>query len=773
MTEMILPGIALRGLVVIPGMSIHIDLVREASIRAAEHALAGEQLVFLTAQKDGSVEEPGADDLCRVGVVAQILRTMRLPNQTTRIIVNCLYRAEKLSVLDEKPYFRIRLAKIEPEPVDRLESAAMVQVLQEMLKSYLQMSPKADKELPKLLSDPGNLEDMMDHIAAAMPFQMAARQEYLERDELSQRYAFLGTLLSDENEILNIRQEFQQQVKTRIDKNQRDYILREQLHLLHEELGDTEDPDEEKERFFKQVEELTASDEVKERIRKEIRRMNALPQGSQEASVARTYIETLLEMPWDKETEEIIDLKAASDVLERDHYGLEKVKERVLEYLAVRKLCSGQNNRTDDAPILCLVGPPGTGKTSIARSVASALNKKYVRICLGGVRDEAEIRGHRRTYVGSMPGRIADGIRQAGVKNPLMLLDEIDKVSSDYKGDVSSALLEVLDPEQNAHFRDHYLEIPLDLSGTLFIATANTTDTIPRPLLDRMEVIEVNSYTENEKFHIAKKYLVKKQIEKNGLQENQFSVSDGALRRLIRSYTREAGVRGLERQIGSLCRKSARRILEGKTEKVKVKVGDLESFLGKEQYHYEDACREPQIGIVRGLAWTSVGGDTLEVEVNSMPGKGELELTGQLGDVMKESAMAALTYVRSVVPEAGVEEDYFEKHDLHIHIPEGAVPKDGPSAGITLATAIYSAVTERRVRADIAMTGEITLRGRVMPIGGLKEKLLAAGTAHMKTVLVPEENRPDVGELSAEITDGLRIVFVKNMSQVLAEALEP
>lgn len=771
MTELVLPGIALRGLTVLPSMSLHIDLVRERSVRAAERALAQQQPVFLVTQKDSDEEEPKLEGLHRVGVAARILRTMRLPNQATRIVVNCMYRAELVAIEEETPFYQARIRQIEPEPADRLEEAAMTKVLQEMLKTYLQANPKADKELAKLLTEPGSLEEMMDRIAGAMPFQMAARQEFLDRDDLIHRYAYLGTLMSDENEILRIRQEFQQQVKTRIDKNQRDYILREQLHLLHEELGDV-DTEAETEHYQKQVEELVASDEVKERIRKEIRRLNALPPGGQETSVARTYIETLLEMPWDKCTDETIDLKAASEILERDHYGLEKVKERMLEYLAVRKLCREQENNTDDAPILCLVGPPGTGKTSIARSVAAALNKKYVRICLGGVRDEAEIRGHRRTYVGSMPGRIADGIRQAGVKNPLMLLDEIDKVSSDYKGDVSSALLEVLDLEQNIHFRDHYLEIPLDLSGTLFIATANTTDTIPRPLLDRMEVIEVSSYTENEKFHIAKKYLVGKQIAKNGLTEAQFSVSDGALRKLIRSYTREAGVRGLERRIGSLCRKSARRILEGKADKVKVKVGDLEGFLGKEPYHFEDAAKEAQVGIVRGLAWTSVGGDTLEVEVNCMPGKGELELTGQLGDVMKESAMAALTYVRSLVPQSGIEDDYFDKHDLHIHIPEGAVPKDGPSAGITLATAIYSAVTEQKVRADVAMTGEITLRGRVMPIGGLKEKLLAAKSAHLKTVLVPEENRPDVGELSKEITDGLQIVFVKNMSQVLREALE-
>ena len=772
MQDTTLPVIALRGLTLLPGMAAHVDLSRKKSLLAAEAAMESDHLVFLIGQRDAGVDDPGQDDLCRTGVMARITRLMRLPNTSTRMVVECIGRATLEQLESKGDYLSAETETVIAAELSSVECKAMIQVLQGMLQEYLRGNSKADRALNVLLEPiegQEKLENMMDIIAADLPITMVARQEFLEQADLDQRYEFLGTLLSDENEIMRIRQEFQQQVKSRIDQNQKEYILREQMKLIHEELGDVDD-DEEIDRYEEQTEKLEASEEVKAKLHKEIRRLRSLPAGGQETSVARTYIETLLEMPWDHATEERLDLKETWKILERDHYGLEEIKERIVEYLAVRKLCRESDTR-GNAPILCLVGPPGTGKTSIARSVAEAMNKKYIRICLGGVRDEAEIRGHRRTYVGAMPGRIADGIRQAGVKNPLMLLDEIDKVSSDYKGDVSSALLEVLDAEQNSHFRDHYLELPLDLSDTLFIATANSLDTIPRTLLDRMEIIEVSSYTENEKFHIAKKYLVDKQTKLNGLKPAQFSVTDAALRKLIRNYTREAGVRGLERQIGTLCRKTARMILEGTVEKKKIKASELEKFLGKEKYHYEDAAAKPEIGIVRGLAWTSVGGDTLEIEVNVMPGKGELELTGQLGDVMKESALTALTYVRSVSEKAGLDAEYYEHHDLHIHIPEGAVPKDGPSAGITLATAIYSAVTEQKVRADLAMTGEVTLRGRVMPIGGLKEKLLAAKMAHLKTVLVPAENRADVQELSEEITDGLQIIFVEKMEQVLKEAI--
>ena len=612
-----------------------------------------------------------------------------------------------------------------------------------------------------------DLEELIDQISVQLPWNYEVRQDILEAVFTSHRYEILVQNLIDEVQIAKVKREFQAKVKAVVDKNQRDYILREQMRILREELGE-DNPDSDGDEYEKQLEQLKADKETKEKLKKEIRRFKTMPSGSQEANVLRTYIETLLELPWKKMSRDNNDIRHAEQILNEDHYGLEKVKERILEYLAVRTLTS-----KGSSPIICLVGPPGTGKTSIARSVAKALNKKYVRISLGGVRDEAEIRGHRKTYVGAMPGRLVEGLRQAGVSNPLMLLDEIDKVSSDYKGDTASALLEVLDGEQNVKFRDHYVETPIDLSNVLFIATANTTQTIAGPLLDRMEVIEVNSYTENEKFHIAKDYLVDKQLERNGLTEKQLSISDKALQKIIHNYTREAGVRSLERRIGDICRKAAKEFLENGSKKSSVKVteSNLEKYLGKEKISYEDANEENEIGIVRGLAWTSVGGDTLQIEVNVMPGKGELKLTGQMGDVMKESAQTALTYVRSICPGYQVADDYFEKHDMHIHIPEGAVPKDGPSAGITMATAMLSAVVERPVDAKTAMTGEITLRGRVLPIGGLKEKILAAKMAHIRKVLVPEKNRADIAELSREITKGLDIVYVKSMEDVLAEAL--
>lgn len=597
------------------------------------------------------------------------------------------------------------------------------------------------------------------------PWDYQVRQELLECGNISYLYERVVYYLMREIEIIRIKREYQAKVKANIDKNQKDYILREELKVIQEELGEDytgSDADE----YLKQLEALKADKETKEKIKKEIMRFKIMPGGSQEANVLRTYIETVLELPWKKVSKDNQDITHAKEILEEDHYGLEKVKERVLEYLAVRVL-----TKKGTSPILCLVGPPGTGKTSIARSVARALNKKYVRISLGGVRDEAEIRGHRKTYVGSMPGRIAEGLRQAGVANPLMLLDEVDKVSNDYKGDTSSALLEVLDGEQNMKFRDHYVEIPIDLSNVLFIATANTTQTIPGPLLDRMEVIEVSSYTENEKFHIARNYLVTKQLERNGLTEEQLVISDKALEKIIHNYTREAGVRNLERRIGEICRKAAREFLENKRESIRVTEANLEKYLGKEKITFEDANEEDEVGIVRGLAWTSVGGDTLQIEVNVMPGSGKLQMTGQMGDVMKESAQIALTYVRSVSESYDIAKDYFDTHDIHLHIPEGAVPKDGPSAGITMATAMLSAIIGKKVKASVAMTGEITLRGRVLPIGGLKEKTLAAKMAHMKTVLVPDKNRPDIAELSKEITKGLEIVYVKTMDDVLAAAL--
>ncbi|MBR6615413.1 MAG: endopeptidase La, partial [Lachnospiraceae bacterium] len=605
---------------------------------------------------------------------------------------------------------------------------------------------------------------LLIHTAGQFPWDYPVRQELLECEYVSHLYERVVYYLMREIEIIQIKRDYQSKVKASIDKNQRDYVLREELRVIQEELGE-EYTGSDADTYLAQLEKLNADKEVKEKIKKEIMRFKVMPGGSQEANVLRSYIETVMELPWKKMSKDNQNVKHAKEVLDEDHYGLEKVKERVLEYLAVRVL-----TKKGQTPIICLVGPPGTGKTSIARSVARALNKKYVRISLGGVHDEAEIRGHRKTYVGSMPGRIAEAMRQAGTSNPLMLLDEVDKVSSDYKGDVSSALLEVLDGEQNVKFRDHYVEIPIDLSNVLFIATANTTQTIPRPLLDRMEVIEVSSYTENEKFHIAKKYLLPKQLERNGLTNGKLVVSDKALEKIIHNYTREAGVRNLERRIGELCRKAAWEFLEKGKTAIRVTEGNLEKYLGKEKITFENANEEDEVGIVRGLAWTSVGGDTLQIEVNVMPGTGKLVMTGQMGDVMKESAQIALTYVRSVSEQYAVEREYFEKHDIHLHIPEGAVPKDGPSAGITMATAMLSAVTGRKVRADVAMTGEVTLRGRVLPIGGLKEKTLAARMAHIKKVLVPEKNRADMAEISKEITKGMEIVFVKTMEDVVREA---
>ena len=653
---------------------------------------------------------------------------------------------------------------MQEEQLSDTVKVAMSRIVKEKLEEFGNANPKAVKDFIGSLLVITDLEPLLTQTANEFPWDFAVKQELLECDYVSHLYDRIVYYLMREIEILMIKRDYQGKVKEHIDKNQRDYILREELKVIREELGDdagAEDAD----GYLEQLEKLNADKETKEKIKKEIQRFKGMPGGSQEANVLRTYIETVLEMPWKKTSRDNQDIIHAKEVLEEDHYGLEQVKDRVLEFLAVRAL-----TKKGTSPILCLVGPPGTGKTSIARSVARALGKKYVRISLGGIHDEAEIRGHRKTYVGAMPGRIADAMRQAGVANPLMLLDEIDKVSADYRGDVSSALLEVLDGEQNGKFRDHYLEIPLDLSGVLFIATANDVSTIPRPLLDRMEVIEVSSYTENEKFHIAKKYLVPKQLERNGLTGEMLSFSDKALEKIIHNYTREAGVRNLERRIGEICRKAAREFFEKKRKSVHITEGNLQKYLGKEKITFENANEEDEVGIVRGLAWTSVGGDTLQIEVNVMPGDGKLQMTGQMGDVMKESAQIALTYVRSVADRYGVESKYFKEHDLHLHIPEGAVPKDGPSAGITMATAMLSAVTGKKVLASVAMTGEITLRGRVLPIGGLKEKTLAARMAHMKKVLVPDKNRPDMAEISKEITKGMEIVFVKTMDDVVREA---
>ena len=761
-----MPAVALRGLTILPGMVQHFDISREKSIRAIETAMMGNQKVYLVTQRHPEQETPAVADLYQMGTISQIKQLVKMPGGIIRVMVEGEKRAALLTLFEEGPYLEAEVEEapmLEEQLTDTVKEA-MSRIVKEKLEEFGNANPKAVKDFIGSLLVITDLEQLLTQTANEFPWDFAVKQEMLECDYWSHLYDRIVYYLMRELEILMIKRDYQGKVKEHIDKNQRDYILREELKVIREELGDdsgTEDAD----GYMEQLEKLNADKETKEKIKKEIQRFKGMPGGSQEANVLRTYIETVLEMPWKKVSRDNQDIIHAKEILEEDHYGLEKVKDRVLEFLAVRAL-----TKKGTSPILCLVGPPGTGKTSIARSVARALGKKYVRISLGGIHDEAEIRGHRKTYVGAMPGRIADAMRQAGVSNPLMLLDEIDKVSADYRGDVSSALLEVLDGEQNVKFRDHYLEIPLDLSGVLFIATANDASTIPRPLLDRMEVIEVSSYTENEKFHIAKKYLIPKQLERNGLTEEMLSFSDKALEKIIHNYTREAGVRNLERRIGEICRKAAREFLEKKKKTVHITEGNLQKYLGKEKITFENANEEDEVGIVRGLAWTSVGGDTLQIEVNVMPGDGKLQMTGQMGDVMKESAQIALTYVRSVADRYGVESRYFKEHDLHLHIPEGAVPKDGPSAGITMATAMLSAVTGKKVCASVAMTGEITLRGRVLPIGGLKEKTLAARMAHMKKVLVPDKNRPDMVEISKEITKGMEIVFVKTMDDVVREA---
>lgn len=758
---------ALRATTILPDMIVHFDISRSKSVRAMEEAVQEEQDIFLVTQLDPQVEDPKMDQLYTMGCIARVKQIVKLPKGMMRILVEGLERAELVRLTNQEEYLEaeVEIPESSKETLPENVREAMLRSLKEIFMAYCQENPKVSRELSAQFMEIEDVERLVDQISINLPLEYQQRQKILEASDLSERYELLGTILSNETEIFQIRAEIQKKVQERVDKGQREYILREQLKLIREELGDDTsmlDAD----RFAEAVEKLEASEEVKEKIREEIRRFKNVGYNSSESAVIRGYIETLLSLPWDKESQDNEDLKRAREVLDEDHYGLKKVKERVLEYLAVRTLTGkGQG------PILCLVGPPGTGKTSIARSIARALEKKYVRICLGGVRDEAEIRGHRRTYVGAMAGRLAQGLQQAKVKNPLMLLDEIDKVSSDYKGDTSSALLEVLDSEQNNHFVDHYVEIPLDLSQVLFVATANDLAAIPRPLMDRMEIIEVSSYTENEKEHIAQEHLIPKQMEANGLKKGQLIIRKEALQQVISGYTREAGVRTLERRIGEICRKVARKVLEEDRKRVTVTEKNLEEFLGKTRYHFRKANTTDEVGIVRGLAWTSVGGDTLQIEVNLLPGKGEFQLTGQLGDVMKESARAGISYIRSVADRYGIKKEFFSEHDIHIHIPAGAVPKDGPSAGITMATAMLSAITGIPVRADLAMTGEITLRGRVLPIGGLKEKLLAAKKAGIHTVLVPDENRPDVEEIESEITDGLELIFVKQMDEVLEQAL--
>lgn len=762
-----LPMVALRGMTIMPEMVVHFDVSREKSIAAIQEAMAGDQKIFLVAQRSIETDDPTQEEVYEVGTVGTIKQIMKLPKHIVRVLVSGETRGILKQLQQDTPYLRAEVEVIDESDLviqDDLNGEAMARSLKDTFLDYAARNGKMSKEAVAEILEIKSLKKLVDEIAANTPFYYVDQQEILGKVDFWERYETLAFKLVNEVQIMDIKDELQQKVKERVDKHQKEYILREQLKLIREELGDDSTLSDAEE-FEKAAKNLKAPKEVNEKLKKEISRFKSSLNSPAESGVIRTYIETLLEMPWDKAGKDNQDIKYAEEVLEADHYGLEQVKERILEFLAVRSL-----TKKGESPILCLVGPPGTGKTSIARSLAKALKKPYVRISLGGVRDEAEIRGHRKTYVGAMPGRIANGIRQAGVKNPLMLLDEIDKVSTDYKGDTFSALLEVLDSEQNYKFRDHYLEVPLDLSEVLFIATANSLQTIPRPLLDRMEVIEVTSYTENEKLHIATEHLIPKQLEKNGLKKEQLKISKNAVWKITSNYTKEAGVRQLEREIGNICRKAAKEILTTGKKSVTITEKNLFKYLGKEKFTYQMANAADEIGIVRGLAWTSVGGDTLQIEVNVMPGKGEIMLTGQLGDVMKESARTGISYIRSVSRDYQIADDFFEKHDIHVHIPEGAVPKDGPSAGITMATAMLSAITEQKVRADIAMTGEVTLRGRVLPIGGLKEKLLAAKNAGIKTVLVPKKNLADVEELSQEITKGLEILPVEHMEEVLKAA---
>lgn len=772
--KQIMPVVALKGITMLPGMLIHFDIQKESSISAINTALREGREILVVTQKNTAVDNPEQVDLYPMGTVSAVKQMIKLPGNQIRVLATGIRRGLLEELIATEPHLLGLVTLPEEVNADALtviEQRAMLRGLKDLLEVYVSVNDKFGKDVVKQLMSADTVDTLINQLAVSVPMTVTSKQKILDATHIVERYEAIMVILANEIEILRIKKDLQNKVKAKVDKNQKDYVLREQLKVIRDELGDGSTGDDIPE-FYAKAEKLVASEEVKQKIKKEIDRYKSVIGSQSESAVARGYVETLLSLPWDYATKDNLDITRAEKILNRDHYGLEKVKERVLEFLAVRAL-----NEKGQAPIICLVGPPGTGKTSIARSVATALKKEYVRICLGGVRDEAEIRGHRRTYVGAMPGRLIQALKSAKVKNPLMLLDEIDKVSSDFKGDVGSALLEVLDPEQNKHFADHYVEIPVDLSEVLFICTANTTQTIPKPLLDRMEIIEVHSYTENEKFHIAKEHLIPKQLEKHGLTKKDLQIAADGLREVISSYTREAGVRNLERKIGELCRKTAMEVLKARQTgaefaTIKITKKNVSDYLGKKKYRQNKKNDNAEVGIVRGLAWTEVGGDTLQIEVNSMPGKGALILTGKLGDVMKESAQIALSFVRSVVEEQQVSAEFFEKHDFHLHVPEGAVPKDGPSAGITMATAIYSTVMGVPVKADVAMTGEISLRGKVLPIGGLKEKLLAAKQAGMKLVLIPQDNERDLAEISEEITSGMEIVTVAKMAEVLELALK-
>ena len=761
----VMPAIALRGMSIMPGMIAHFDISRDRSLKAVEESMQADQKIFLVTQRDVDVEEPMQSDLYEMGIVAEIKQVVKLQNDVVRILIDGKSRAKLVGFTRCEDFLEAEICTyntdLEGVPSDVRE--AMLVGVRESFEKYAAVVGKVNKELFRQIEKYDDIEKLIDFVTNNLPVSYAQKQKVLGTEDICDRYEVIVAILLKQINVTQIKNDFQQKVKKKVDKHQREYLLREQMSIIREELG--ENADSEADEFLKKTESLNAPEEVRQKLKKEIERYRNLSGSSSESVVSRGYIETLLELPWNDMSTDNTDLDRAEKILNDDHYGLSDVKERVLEFLSVRNLTN-----KGESPIICLVGPPGTGKTSIARSIAAALEKKYVRICLGGVRDEAEIRGHRKTYVGAMPGRIINALKTAGTANPLILLDEIDKVSSDYKGDTSAALLEVLDSEQNSRFRDHYVELPVDLSEVLFIATANSVSDIPKPLLDRMELIEVSSYTENEKFHIAKEHLVEKQKEKNGLKKDQLTITDSALRDVIRYYTREAGVRGLERTIGKICRKVARQIYQKNEESIKIKKNNIKDYLGNVKYMPEKRSDKADIGIVRGLAWTSVGGVTLEVEVNVLPGKGELALTGKMGDVMKESAQAGFSYIRSISDKYDIKPEFYKEHDIHIHIPEGAVPKDGPSAGITMATAMLSAITKKPVRADIAMTGEITLRGRVLPIGGLKEKLLAAKNIGIKTVCIPKDNEKDLEEISNEITDGMEIIPVDRFEQVEKQA---
>lgn len=762
-----MPVLALRGMTVLPGMLVHLDISREITKRAIEEAMAVDGRIFITLQRNEETESPSFYDLHEIGVISSIRQVVKLKDNVIRVMISTEQRGRMLSMTQTKPFLMgdiVPYAAEEPDEfIGPVEKEAMCRNLKELYNVYLTENPRAGRSALEKIRKTDDLGKLVDLIAMHVNMDYEKRQEILESLSEEHRYELVSAVLAEEVDLFRIREAYRRKVKEEVDKNQKEYFLREQMKVIRQELGDGPSGDDYADKYRERLATLICSDEVRGRIEEEINRLQSIPGSSSESIVARDYIETLLALPWDKASEDKNDIVNAEKILNEDHYGLEKVKERILEFLAVRSLTDRA-----ESPILCLVGPPGTGKTSVAKSVARALEKKYIRICLGGVRDEAEIRGHRRTYVGALPGRFIDGIKKAGVKNPLILLDEIDKVSSDYKGDTSSALLEVLDPEQNRNFVDHYVELPVDLSEVLFICTANSLDTIPRPLLDRMEIIQLSGYTENERFHIGKDYLIPKQLEKNGLTKTQLSINDAGLRAIISFYTKEAGVRELERQIGAACRKTAKRILEGEEGTIRLNSRNVTDFLGKKKYHINEANKKDDVGIVRGLAWTQAGGDTLEIEVNTMPGEGKLLLTGKLGDVMKESAQIALSLVRALLPKNN---NFFKEHDFHLHVPEGAVPKDGPSAGVTMTTAIYSAVTGTKVKHNVAMTGEITLRGRVLPIGGLKEKLLAARLAGITEVVVPRKNQPDVEELEAEITEGMKIYYADKIADVLKAAL--